>query len=390
VTGRVLRRWAPLLLGALLLWGCGGPADTAGTPSLQEPPHSKEVPLRDDGAIVGVKIYQSERDPQALFDEWRALGINTVFASEELTSSAGFRALARKNDTDLFIIFPVFYGPEELANDPDLWAVTADGKRAKADWVEFTCPSRTKFRESRIEQVRDVVRRLRPEGLSIDFIRHFVYWEMVGPEHDPATLPETCYCFHCLQTFAVSLGLPPGSIPPQPQRAAAWIRANAAEQWLRFRIDIITSMAAEIAEAVRAIDPKILINLHIVPWRRDDYDGAITRIAGQDLSALGEVADFLSPMTYSFMLHRPPAWIASVVQDFDWVADCPILPSIQVAPAYREDEVFSGAEFEAALRAALEPPSAGVIFWSWDHIEADPERAEIIRRVLQRGMVEGS
>ena len=54
----------------------------------------------------------------------------------------------------------------------------------------------------------------------------------------------------------------------------------------------------------------------------------------------------------------------------------------EVAPAYREGEVFSSAEFEAALRAALEPPSAGVVFWSWDHIEADPERAEIIRRVV--------
>ncbi len=64
------------------------------------------------------------------------------------------------------------------------------------------------------------------------------------------------------------------------------------------------------------------------------------------------------------------------------VADCPVLPSIQVAPAYREGEIFTGDEFEAALRAALEPPSAGVVFWSWDHIEADPERAEVIRRVV--------
>jgi hypothetical protein len=389
VTGRMLGPCARLLLGAVLLAGCGDTPNTGGAPSPQERPRSEDVSLRLDGKRIGVKIYQSDRDPQELFEQWRALGIDTVFASEELTSSAGFRALARKNDTDLFIIFPVFFAPEELADDPDLWAITVDGTRAKADWVEFACPSRTNFRQRRIEQARILVRRLRPDGLSIDFIRHFVYWEMVGPERDPATLPETCYCVHCLQAFAVSLGLPPGSIPPQPQRAAAWIRANAAEEWSRFRIDTITSMAEEIAEAVRAIDPKILVNLHIVPWRRDDYGGAITRIAGQDLPALGEVADYLSPMTYSFMLHRPPEWIASVVEDFDWVADCPILPSIQVAPAYREDEVFSAAEFEAALRAALELPSAGVVFWSWDHIEADPERAEIIRRVLRGSEGEG-
>jgi hypothetical protein len=365
--------------------GCGGVPETVESVEVPDPsPAFHPVKLADD-AIVGVKVYESERDLQELFDEWETLGINTVFASEELTSSRGFRALARKNDTDLFVIFPVYYGPEELAEDPELAAVTVDGKPAKEDWVEFVCPSRTDFRRRRIEEARSIVRRLRPEGLSLDFIRHFVYWEMVGPDHDPETLPDTCYCVHCLQGFAASLGLRPGSIPPDPQRAADWIRKNAAEQWARFKVETITSMVAEMTEGVRFIDPEILINVHVVPWRRDDYDGALKSVVGQDLPALSEVADLLSPMTYSFMLHRPPEWIPSVVQDFDWISDCPILPSIQVAPAYREDEVFSAAEFEAALRAALEPPSAGVVFWSWDHIEADPERAAIIRGVLRGG-----
>jgi hypothetical protein len=339
------------------------------------------VNLADD-AIVGVKIYETERELKGLFEEWRALGINTVFASEELTSSGGFRALARKNDTALFVIFPVFYAPEELAVDPSLWAMTVNGERAKEDWVEFACPSQTEFRERRVEEARTIVKRLRPEGLSIDFIRHFVFWEMVGPDRDPKTLPNSCYCVHCLQAFAAFLGVPKSSIPPQAQRAAAWIGANAADQWTRFRVETITSMVAEIVEGVRLIDPDILINVHIVPWRRDDFDGALTRVAGQDPSALSRIADYLSPMTYSFMLHRPPEWISPVVQDFDWVADCPILPSIQVSPAYREDETFSAVEFEAALRSALEPPSAGVVFWSWDHIEADPEKAAVIRGVV--------
>ena len=383
MTCRALGRGALLLSGLVLSLSCGGAPEPVEQTEVPEPPPSIEAAKLADDAIVGVKIYETERDLQELFEEWNGLGINTVFASEELTSSGGFRALARKNDIALFVIFPVYHAPDELAADPELAAVTADGKPAKEDWVEFVCPSRTDFRRRRIDEARSIVRRLRPDGLSIDFMRHFVYWEMVGPERDPTTLPDTCYCVHCLQGFAASLGVPSSSIPPDPQRAAAWIRSNAADQWTRFKVETITSMVAEITEGVRFIDPEVLINLHVVPWRRDDFDGALTRVAGQDLPALGEVADYLSPMTYSFMLYRPPEWIASVVQDFDWVSDCPVLPSIQVAPAYREDEVFSVADFEAALRAALEPPSAGVVFWSWDHIEADPERAEIIRRVLR-------
>jgi hypothetical protein len=372
-----------LLLGVILVAGCGEAPEAVKTTGAPDPPRSSEaVELRDD-AIVGVKIYETERELPGLFEEWRALGVNTVFASEELTSSGGFRALAKKNGTDLFIIFPVFFAPEELAQNPQLWALTADGERAKEDWVEFACPTRADFRDRRVEEARGIVRRLRPDGISIDFIRHFAYWEMVGPDRDPSTLPDSCYCVSCLQGFATFLGVPAFSIPPQPQRAAAWIENNAADQWVRFKIETITSMAEEIAETVRDVDPEIAINLHIVPWRHDDFDGAITRVAGQDPLALSEIADYLSPMTYSFMLHRPPDWVASVVEDLVYGADCPVLPSIQVSSAYREGEVFSAAEFEAALRAALAPPSAGVVFWSWNHIEADPERAEIIRRVLR-------
>jgi hypothetical protein len=372
-----------LLLGAVVLLACGEGPGMTGRPVLPGEPGEVPGAISPDHRIVGVKIYETEREVPSLFDQWEELGINTVFASEGLTSTGGFRALARKRGIGLFVIFPVFFAPDILAEDSDLWAITADGERAREDWVEFACPSRPELRRQRIEEARSIVKRLRPDGLSIDFIRHFVFWEMVGPERDPGSLPETCYCVHCLQAFAVSLGMPAAAIPPQPQRAAAWIRANAAEQWVRFRAETITSMAGEIAEAARKLDPEILINIHMVPWRRDDYDGGAARVAGQDASALGEVADYLSPMAYSFMLHRPPDWIASVVQDLDWVARSPVLPSIQVSPAYREGEVFSGAEFEAALHAALEPPSAGVIFWSWDHIEADPERAEIIRRVVR-------
>ena len=55
-----------------------------------------ETTKRADGTIVGVTVFDTERELPGLFEEWRALGINTVFASEELTSSGGFRALARK------------------------------------------------------------------------------------------------------------------------------------------------------------------------------------------------------------------------------------------------------------------------------------------------------
>jgi hypothetical protein len=335
--------------------------------------------------IVGVKIYEYEEDLDALFDRWQELGITTAFVSEQLADREGFRELAQRTGTDLFVILPVLYAPEELERDPDLFAVTATGEVARDDWVQFACPSREEFRQRRIDQAVDLVRRLRPDGLSLDFIRHFVFWEMVAPNRDPATLPDTCYCPHCLESFAATVE-PAAELPvDDPVDAAAWIRDNATEAWTRFKSETISSLAWEIISSVRAVHTRMRINVHTVPWRTGDFDGAITRIVGQDRDSLGRIADYLSPMCYSFMLHRPPEWIASVVEDVDRAGNSSVLPSIQVASAYRTGEVFDVQEFEAALRAALQPPSAGVVFWSWDAIAADSATAEVIRRVVRSG-----
>jgi hypothetical protein len=56
-------------------------------------------------------------------------------------------------------------------------------------------------------------------------------------------------------------------------------------------------------------------------------------------------------------------------------------PSIQVKEAYRSEEL-SEAIFEAALDAALTPPSDGVSFWSWPPLaELDSRREILVRRV---------
>jgi hypothetical protein len=374
---------AVLLLGALLVFGCGGTPEVVEETAEAEFSQTTDLAIDAEGTIVGIRINETERELPGLFEEWRSLGINTVFASEELAASGGFRALARKNGADLFIFFPVFIAPKDFGEATDPLAVTSDGERAKEGRVEIACPTRACLRDRRIEEARAIVKRLRPDGISFELIRHFVFWEMVGPDRDPSTVPDSCYCVSCLQGFASFLGVSAFSIPPQPQRAAAWIETNAADRWVRFKAETITSMAEEIAEAVRDVDPDIIIDLHIVPWRRSDDDGALALIAGQDPPALSRVADYLSPMTSSFMLERSPDWLASVVKDLSHVADCPVLPSIHLATSYRENVIFTAAEFEAALRSALEAPSAGVILQSWDQIEADPEKAEIVRRVVR-------
>ena len=69
----------------------------------------------EEERLIGVKIYENERPLPALFEEWKALGINTVCARVELSTLDEFRALANAHDISLFLILPTFFNPETVS-----------------------------------------------------------------------------------------------------------------------------------------------------------------------------------------------------------------------------------------------------------------------------------
>jgi hypothetical protein len=335
--------------------------------------------------IVGVKIY--ERPPgrnalDELFSEWKALGIGTAFAGEALAEDSEFRSKAAERGIDLFVIAPVFYNPKALARDPDLYAVTSEGLPARDDWVQFVCPSRKEYRAQRTREIADLVRRLRPQGLSLDFIRHFVFWEKVHPSTPHGEIPNACFCRYCVSAFAERNGIRVPASMTDTRETAAWILEHHEAEWTEWKTELIDRMVEDIVREARSVDPALKINLHAVPWARTDFGGAILRNAGQDFSSLSRLGDYLSPMCYAHMLERPARWIHSMVVRLADESAAPILPSIQVGEAYRPGVAFTAAEFEEHLREALEPPSRGVVLWSWEALAKDPEKRRVVRAVL--------
>ncbi len=336
-----------------------------------------------ENRIMGVKIYGYEGSMAYLFNEWNDLGINTVFSGEDLISNKQFRQGARDHGISTFVIFPVFFNPEELDASPHLAAITAQGEVAMDEWVEFVCPSQEEYRKLMLEKAQGLVRNFHPDGISIDFIRHFVFWEKVYPDRDPDTLPLTCFDSVCLGHFQSETGIMvPESLDGIPQKAK-WILDKHSEEWTSWRCDQITTMVEDIANAVKEIDPEILINVHLVPWAGPDFEGAIRSVAGQDIPALQKHADYISPMTYAHMLKQNPPWIHSMVRDVYSPEGAKVIPSIQVDKAYLEQEL-SVEEFEQSLIEALKPPSNGVVFWSWERVAADSEKKEIIRKYCKQ------
>ncbi|UCH63593.1 MAG: hypothetical protein JSU77_03885 [Fidelibacterota bacterium] len=337
--------------------------------------------IRKHEQMIGVKVYAIEQAPAALFQYWDELGINTVFAAPSLLNTE-FRMSARAHQIETFIIVPIFFDPDTLHLNPDLYAVTKDGNTAVEEWVEFVCPSRKEYRERKIETIRTLIRELDPDGLSLDFIRHFVFWEKVYPDRQPENIPNTCFDSQCLQKFQMDLNLSiPDSLSQVPE-IAAWIRDNYLAEWTEWKCGLITGMIREIVDAAREINPGIKINVHAVPWRQDDFGNAIRNVVGQDFSKIAPHVDMLSPMTYAHMVKQKPEWVNSVVEDLAGMVKCRIIPSIQVNEAYLT-EPLTVAEFEKSLIAALKKPSSGVIFWSWEQLVENPEKMEILRFVLK-------
>ncbi len=334
------------------------------------------------GRIAGIKIYEYSGDYDALASEWQAMGINACFTGEGLLAEAGFRRALREHGISTYLIFPVFQNPDILMKDPSLYAVTADGRLASESWVSFVCPSRTAYRNARVREAAELVRRLDPDALSIDFIRHFVFWEMVYPDTDPERIPRSCYCDSCLARFTAEYHVTiPDTCLTVPQRAA-FIDDNCAEEWDLFRAGLITSLVNEITASAREAKPGIITGIHAVPWRAGDFNGARISVAGQDLAALAPLVDYVSPMLYSQMLKRDPEWIGDVVREMNALCPGKILPSIQVHQAYI-DRPFPAEEFAACLREALRPPSLGVSFFSWPLFAQEPERIGIVRELLR-------
>jgi hypothetical protein len=336
---------------------------------------------QNDSKIIGMKIYEYHGDYNSLTSQWVRMGINTSFISESLAANDTFRQALKRNKISTFIIFPVFQNPDALKQDSGLYGITNKGTKTKDDWVEFVCPSRITYRNAKVVELADQIKKFNPDGISIDFIREFVFWEMIYPDRSPGSIYMACFCDSCLKGFSQRQHITiPDTCFTTPQKAN-WVMRKYPEAWDAYRCDLIAIMIKDLSEKARQIKPGLTINIHVVPWREEDFGGAAIRVASQDLKKISKFANFISPMCYSQMLKRNAVWIADVVADMNKRSPGMILPSIQVYPYYI-DRQFTAADFKQCVKEALKPPSRGVVFFSWPLFEKDSSRMKVVKEVI--------
>ncbi|TVR74202.1 MAG: hypothetical protein EA408_03310 [Marinilabiliales bacterium] len=296
------------------------------------------------------KVFRWERydgNPGLLIEEAEEAGLNMIsvmdryFTRGDETNSR-LVELAGERGILVFIIFQTFYNDDATIDELNS-ARDKHGNMVRDSWLTFICPNEEGYKMQRLQDIEELVRRVEPHGISMDFFRYFVYWE-AGRDGDRI---QTCFCSRCMEGFKDQYG-----ITASPDHILSW----HPDEWTQFKCNTITNYAALIHESVNRIKPGILMNLHMVPWKQDDYDGAITRIAAQDIGALSRYFDFFQPMTYSTMVDEPVEWIYEVGVDvYRNTTGSYVIPCIQAADA-------TPGNIEAVVR----PPVHGYSIWPFE------------------------
>jgi len=148
--------------------------------------------------------------------------------------------------------------------------VTNQGEIAEDEWVRFVCPSREEFIQKKIETIINLIREFQPDGISLDFIRHFVFWEKVHPDRKAKTIPNTCFDNTCVSAFQEKLNIEIPDFEGDVMRLSKWIMDTCPDDWVNWKCELITKTVHRIHDAVRQEFPTCLINLHAVPqiWYR--------------------------------------------------------------------------------------------------------------------------
>ncbi len=135
---------------------------------------------------------------------------------------------------------------------------------------------------------------------------------------------------------------------------------------------------AKIAKSVRKSIPKsIEVGYYAVPAKYTDIT-----VLGQNHELLGQIFDYISPMTYQRMLNRQVKYISEFTQYLFSLSHKLVIPIIQVKDM--PDKLNDGVNEEVLSQEyeeAIKPPSAGVAWFSWDGA-IEKNKAEIISKLF--------
>lgn len=285
--------------------------------------------------------------PATLVAEAQAAGLNMIqvmdrYFTKGNAANAQLVALANQKGIKVFVIFETFHNDDVSITSANS-AKDVTGKVVKDSWLNFICPNEETYKTKRLLEIEKLVKDIRPDGISMDFFRFFVFWE-------GGNRIQTCFDDRCLKKFADQSGI---------TAAPSAILADHLKEWTDFKCRTIMDYAARIHASVKTIKPDLMLNLHMVPWKNDEYGGALKSIAGQDLRGLSRYFDFIQPMSYSILLKKDIAWIQGIAADAKTQVgqEAAVIPCIQTPSASATN-----------IGLISKPPINGYTIWPFEEL----------------------
>ncbi len=297
-----------------------------------------------------VGIFGVDKDYSALSQHL----IDAVFVPPEEEIITAQRASGRL----VFLTLDVFGGSAGWKSYADARPVKADGELLEPD-LGAICPTHAGWRRNRLELLASWLGRFQGgsaiDGVWLDFIRYPGRWEQTHPE-----LPDSCYCPRCLAKFQADSGVRIGGEAATVTAKAKWIRENARLPWTAWKKEQIVSFAREAKQLLgqAAGDRRIVLGAFVVPWRKSDFNGALSFTLAQDAKLLAPFIDVFSPMAYHRMVGRPVPWVGKITDYYAEMTGRTLWPIIQA-------EKVGGEEFGEAVRSVSQSAAAGVLVYTF-------------------------
>jgi hypothetical protein len=303
------------------------------------------------GAFLFAEDWQPWTADQAVrqINDFAARGVNAVFTESETyrddvidaAHRAGLRWIG-----GIACFSDHVHQHQVLEQRPELWPIDASGaRRAPLEWYVGVTPTFKDYAASRLALAERLVTQHPLDGFVLDFIRWPIHWEL---ELRPgaARAPESSFDAHTLDRFQAESGIRLPSNLADTASQSRWIRAHAASEWLTFKCTVITDVVRECAMRLRAVRrQRLSLGVFTLPLPPAE----LATVAGQRLVDLAPLVDWVAPMAYHAILHRPTAWVSEIVEATAHAAPGQVLPVVQISSA---EGSASGADWGPPVSTA--------------------------------------
>ncbi|MCX7796314.1 MAG: putative glycoside hydrolase [bacterium] len=309
--------------------------------------------------------------PEVIWNRGESLGdynINAVFISHKNLGEDVVDRIHREG-ARVFVEIGIFVGKDTVEKYPELAPIGVDGKPlTPIKWYMGINPAIDWYRDKKSNEIRETLQNYNIDGLWLDFIRYPCHWEVPNPKLEQSSFDEGS-----IKKFEKYIGtVIPGTAI---QDKARWILNEKLEDWTKWKCEQITSFCRDARKIIKDINPKAILGIFSVPWREDQFGGAILKIIAQDFKALSQYVDIFSPMVYHLMCGFPVSWIKDYSLYLRNKTGKLVVPIVQAV-----DEPSKVDNLEDVIRISLDANPDGVIVFTAQAIFEDEIKIEALRR----------